>query len=100
MMKYEFEKIYGKPVTEQEYQLIEVIYNDHPLVASKGDAVHFWKIGGALLFNDMLTTALKCRDIRGKIDCARRVQDRGKIEELHCIGRLTAIQNPQPMEVL
>lgn len=70
MMKHEFEKKLGKPVTRKEYKDIEFVYTFHPSVSNtegKKQIVELYKIGGMRLIKDMMPTARKAQELENKI---------------------------------
>ena len=70
MLKYEFEKILGKNVGDEEYKLIEYIYMYHPLIPEvdgKKKIVEYYKLGGMTLMYDMKPTADKAKEHEIKI---------------------------------
>jgi hypothetical protein len=71
MMKKEFEALLGEEVSEADYNLIDHVYNNHPLVKEKEDAVKFWKLGGLVLFADMLPRARRIGEVHAAIQSER-----------------------------
>ena len=70
MMKHEFEKKLGKPVTRKEYKDIEFVYTFHPSVSNTGgktQIAELYKIGGIRLIRDMIPTARKAQELENKI---------------------------------
>lgn len=70
MMKHEFEKKLGKPVTRKEYKDIEFVYTFHPSVSNTGgktQIAELYKIGGIRLIRDMIPTAKKAQELENKI---------------------------------
>ncbi len=57
MMKCEFEKLFGSEVSQEDYELYEIIYRDYPGIKDKQHIVDLVKIGGKSVIQDMLPKA-------------------------------------------
>jgi hypothetical protein len=69
MMKAEFEKKLGRGVSGREYQIIEQVYNFHPLITNqngKAEIVALYKMGGIGLMEDMFPTANQMQELEVK----------------------------------
>lgn len=63
MMHLEFENILGEKVTENEYLLIEVVYQWHPADFDKEGIAALYKEFGMALIRDMLPRAEKMKQL-------------------------------------
>lgn len=74
MMHNEFEKLSGKSVTPDEYNLIEFIYQWHPSISDnngKEQIISLYSIGGLRLIRDMKPVAELNHQIQKEIDEAK-----------------------------
>jgi len=66
MMKAEFEKLVGKTVADEEYEIIEKVYTWHPSISNtngKEQMVYLYKKLGILVIKEMEETADLCKEI-------------------------------------
>lgn len=66
MMKEEFETLLGKPVSSQEYELIEFVYTYHPSISDtdgKKQIVDLYKTGGMLVIEGMMEATRFAKNI-------------------------------------
>lgn len=82
MMKEEFEKLVGKTVAEDEYKIIEYVYNWHPDIKNVGGKEQMAKL---YVEFGMVT-------IRGMMEVAE-IMDRLDTEELLLTKKLNAIRS-------
>ena len=80
--KHEFEKRIDDTVTDEEYKVIESVYQWHPVISEvegKEQIATLYKNFGMVIIKDMLPRAEKAREIEGRLRAARieveRIQD-------------------------
>ena len=66
MLQSEFDRLTCRPYTEAEFSEIHYVYCYHPAVKSKKDIAELWTIGGICLIKDMLPTARRVDEEKGK----------------------------------
>lgn len=86
MMKHEFEERVNATVTEEQYRVIEYVYNWHPSIdngCGKEQIATIYKIGGMRLIRDMYNTAveaekfdLELREIRQELEAKQESYER------------------------
>lgn len=68
MMKHEFEKLTGQTVTDDEYNLIEDVYMNHPSIDHKTQIADIFIAGGMRVILDMKVTADIAQEIEKRIE--------------------------------
>lgn len=63
MMKYEFEKLTGAELLEEEYKIVEKVYTFHPADFSKADMASIYKMGGLSLIFDLEVAAFSMEEL-------------------------------------
>ena len=74
MMMDEFKKFQGenaRPITSQEYKLVEYVYTYHPCNFSKEATANLYNEFGIIIFYDMFYTAKKADKAERKLQEAR-----------------------------
>ena len=66
MMREEFERWIGEEVTDEEWELVELVYNLHPRDFTKQEIVQLWKLGGREVFEGLRPLAERIRDLENK----------------------------------
>ena len=84
MLKEEFDALAGVESTIQDYELIEFVYNYHPLNFSKETVASFYNEFGMVIFKDLKARADDAKELE---DVIRRKQTelqelREKLERL------------------
>lgn len=84
MLKEEFDALAGVESTIQDYELIEFVYNYHPLNFSKETVASFYNEFGMVIFKDLKARANDAKELE---DVIRRKQTelqelREKLERL------------------
>lgn len=84
MLKSEFDALLGKESPNNDYQLIEYVYNYHPCNFSKEATASLYKEFGLLIFKDMENTAKIAQEIDEEINHHRQAIEvlKRKYEEL------------------
>ena len=75
MTREEFNSRASLPVSAEQYQTIEYVYQYHPVidtVKGKDQIAQLWEIGGVRLMLDMLPTAQQAADLESAIADTRR----------------------------
>jgi hypothetical protein len=85
MMKNEFEKLIGNPVSDEDYSTIEYVYTWYPTISEtegKAQIAKLYMDFGMPLIEDMVERAGKMEKLEGDLQTAQRqvtiVQDRIK----------------------
>lgn len=71
MLKEEFDTLAGVESTIQDYELIEFVYNYHPLNFSKETVASFYNEFGMVIF----------KDLRARADDAKELEDIIRIKQ-------------------
>jgi len=66
MMREEFERWIGEEVTDEEWELVELVYNLHPRDFTKQEIVQLWKLGGREVFEGLRPLTERIRDLENK----------------------------------
>lgn len=87
MQKHEFEALAGAKVSDDEYRIIETVYQWHPKISNTGgkqEVAGLYKGFGMTIFHDMLSRANKAYELNEDLRQAEQaVADiRAKIEGL------------------
>lgn len=80
MMKYEFEERIKGSVTDDEYRLIEVVYNWYPVDLSKDDIAYLYNKYGMTIIRDMLPRSEKMKELHAR--CNEAKHEIWKLEKL------------------
>ncbi len=70
MQKSEFEKMIGHSVSDADYEVIEMVYQWHPVVketSGKDEVAELWKSFGITIFLDMFPRAKKACELQKKL---------------------------------
>ena len=67
MLWEEFERLAGKEVTQEEYEIIETVYMDYPGFNEKEQIVNLFKAHGMLIFRDLYPRAKTISEKNSKI---------------------------------
>ena len=81
MMIEKFKELQGenpRPITADEYKLVEYVYTYHPCNFSKEATVSMYNEFGILIFYDMFYTAQKADKAERKLQQARRDYEKAK----------------------
>lgn len=71
---------WNKPSTKEYHDIIEVVYNYHPLQLSKDEIVTLYCIGGLPLLDDMKDIALDYQDYEDNYNEAKEAWDKAQYE--------------------
>lgn len=66
MMRVEFERLIGEEVTDEEWELVELVYNLHPRDFNKQEVAQLWKLGGREAFEGLRPLAEKVRNLENE----------------------------------
>lgn len=96
MRKEEFEALTGTEIPEKEYEVIEYVYQFHPVVSEtsgKEEVAELWKSFGTSIFYDMLPRARAAEKIESEIRATRMHLEAllDQYNELKC-GRMPLIR--------
>lgn len=78
MTKSEFEYLIHGSVTDEEYELIEIVYMWHPAIrntSGKEEVAELYKSFGIIIFKDMYPRAMKLKEIDEEIRSLNRAKD-------------------------
>lgn len=99
MQKREFEEMIEQPVSDEEYRVIETVYQWHPSVkevSGKEEVAELYKSFGMAIFHDMLPRAEKNRELERQFLHARAEMERIKAE----MEELSRGNAPESVQVL
>lgn len=74
MQKHEFEERIESTVSDEDYKLIEFVYQFHPVirnVSGKDEVAELYKSFGMTLFRDMEPRAKKAKEVEEKMTSCR-----------------------------
>lgn len=74
MQKHEFEERIESTVSDEDYKLIEFVYQFHPVirnVSGKDEVAELYKSFGMALFRDMEPRAKKAKEVKEKMTSCR-----------------------------
>ena len=74
MQKHEFEQRILQPISDEDYKLIEFVYQFHPVVretSGKEEVAELYKSFGMAIFRDMEPRAQKAKVLEDKIRACR-----------------------------
>lgn len=99
MMKEEFERIYGKEISNEEYKICEYVYTWNPIVRDKKHILELYKMGGIELVRQLVPNGKvneleiepKMRELRSKRDRLMRELDDISIEMRALNDRLNSL---------
>lgn len=83
MEKKEFEEMVGQVVSDEDYKIIETVYQHHPVirdVSGKEEVAELYKSFGITIFYDMITRARKFQDLESQLHHTQAEVDRIKEE--------------------
>lgn len=89
MQKHEFEELIGRDVSDDDYAVIERVYQWHPVISNtsgKDEVAELYKSFGMAIFYDMLPRADKAFGLENQLHRAKAEVNRikGEIESLAC----------------
>lgn len=99
MQKREFEEMIEQPVSDEEYKVIETVYQWHPSVkevSGKEKVAELYKSFGMAIFHDMLPRAEKNRELERQFLHARAEMERIRVE----MEELSRGNAPESVQVL
>lgn len=87
MQKTEFEEIIEKQISDADYEVIEFVYQFHPVVSEtsgKEEVAELYKSFGMVIFRDMYQRAEMAKELEEKIQVCRMELEKltGQYEEL------------------
>ena len=74
MQKHEFEELIEKPISDRNYEVIEFVYQFHPVISEtsgKTEVAELYKSFGMPIFEDMVPRAKEAAELEKKILKAR-----------------------------
>jgi len=72
MMKMEFERLVGFEVSDEHYEIVELVYEYHPREFSKEDVATLYRIGGIEAFEGLAKVARKMKALLDERDDLER----------------------------
>lgn len=81
MMKSEFEKMIGRAVPQQHYEVIEQVYMFYDDGVDKEDFVKIYTIFGIKIFKDMYPRAMAIKEAQDHAHEARMLEQKAKERE-------------------
>lgn len=81
MMKSELEKILGRAVPPQHYEVIEQVYMFYDDRVDKSDFVDLYKIFGIKIFKDMYPRAMAIKEAQDHAHEARMLEQKARERE-------------------
>lgn len=79
MRKHEFEQRISQPISDEDYKLIEFVYQFHPVVretSGKEEVAELYKSFGMAIFRDMKPRAEMAKELEEKIRTCRAELER------------------------
>ena len=65
-------------LTDNEWNIIQTVYNYHPAIKTKKDIAALYQIGGMTIIEDMLPRAKAIEEAEKKVSEARRAYEEAK----------------------
>ena len=66
-MKWEFERLVGKEVSDEDWELVELVYTYHPKDLTKEETATLYKVGGREIFEGLRPVAEKVKKLEDKV---------------------------------
>jgi len=67
MMRHEFERLVGEQISDDDWELVDLVYNLHPRDFTKEEIATLWKIGGREALEGLRPVAEKVRDYENRL---------------------------------